>query len=172
MSLFRPDMYKKNIFEIDYKKLKKDGIKCLVFDLDNTLGLIDHEKCPDETKKLIKKLEKDFLIFISSNNTQQRIDPYLEDLGIRGVAWSLKPSTRSLRRIRKNEKLEKDQMVMIGDQIVTDILAGKRYKIRTILVDPLGKKDLKITGLNRLIENKIVKYYAKRGLFERGKYYG
>ena len=172
MSLFRPDMYKKNIFEIDYKKLKKDGIKCLIFDLDNTLGLIEHEKCPEETRKLIKELEKDFLIFISSNNTQQRIDPYLEDLGIKGVAWSLKPSTRSLRRIRKNEKLKKDEMVMIGDQIVTDILAGKRYKIKTILVDPLGKKDLKITGLNRLIENKIVKYYEKRDLFERGKYYG
>ncbi|MCI7702265.1 MAG: YqeG family HAD IIIA-type phosphatase [Tenericutes bacterium] len=172
MSLFRPDMYKKNIFEIDYKKLKKDGIKCLIFDLDNTLGLIEHEKCPEETRKLIKELEKDFLIFISSNNTQQRIDPYLEDLGIKGVAWSLKPSTRSLRKIRKNEKLKKDEMVMIGDQIVTDILAGKRYKIKTILVDPLGKKDLKITGLNRLIENKIVKYYEKRDLFERGKYYG
>ena len=171
MSLFRPDMYKKNIFEIDYKKLKKDGIKCLIFDLDNTLGLIEHEKCPEETRKLIKELEKDFLIFISSNNTQQRIDPYLEDLGIKGVAWSLKPSTRSLRKIRKNEKLKKDEMVMIGDQIVTDILAGKRYKIKTILVDPLGKKDLKITGLNRLIENKIVKYYEKRDLFERGKYY-
>ena len=170
--LFRPDMYKKNIFEIDYKKLKKDGIKCLIFDLDNTLGLIEHEKCPEETRKLIKELEKDFLIFISSNNTQQRIDPYLEDLGIKGVAWSLKPSTRSLRKIRKNEKLKKDEMVMIGDQIVTDILAGKRYKIKTILVDPLGKKDLKITGLNRLIENKIVKYYEKRDLFERGKYYG
>ena len=165
MSLFRPDMYKKNIFEIDYKKLKKDGIKCLIFDLDNTLGLIEHEKCPEETRKLIKELEKDFLIFISSNNTQQRIDPYLEDLGIKGVAWSLKPSTRSLRKIRKNEKLKKDEMVMIGDQIVTDILAGKRYKIKTILVDPLGKKDLKITGLNRLIENKIVKYYEKRDLF-------
>lgn len=172
MSLFRPDMYKKNIFEIDYKKLKKDGIKCLIFDLDNTLGLIEHEKCPEETRKLIKELEKDFLIFISSNNTQQRVDPYLEDLGIKGVAWSLKPSTRSLRKIRKNEKLKKDEMVMIGDQIVTDILAGKRYKIKTILVDPLGKKDLKITGLNRLIENKIVKYYEKRDLFERGKYYG
>ena len=172
MSLFRPDMYKKNIFEIDYKKLKKDGIKCLIFDLDNTLGLIEHEKCPEETRKLIKELEKDFLIFISSNNTQQRIDPYLEDLGIKGVAWSLKPSTRSLRKIRKNEKLKKDEMVMIGDQIVTDILAGKRYKIKTILVDPLGKKDLKITGLNRLIENKIVKYYEKRDLFEIGKYYG
>ena len=114
MSLFRPDMYKKNIFEIDYKKLKKDGIKCLIFDLDNTLGLIEHEKCPEETRKLIKELEKDFLIFISSNNTQQRIDPYLEDLGIKGVAWSLKPSTRSLRKIRKNEKLKKDYYNVIN----------------------------------------------------------
>ena len=61
---------------------------------------------------------------------------------------------------------------MIGDQIVTDILSGNKFKIMTILVDPLGKKDLKITGLNRAIETKIIKYYNKRGLFERGKYYG
>ena len=60
---------------------------------------------------------------------------------------------------------------MIGDQIVTDVLAGNRFKIMTILVDPLGEKDLKITGLNRKIEEKIVKRYEKRGLFERGKYY-
>ena len=50
--------------------------------------------------------------------------------------------------------------------------AGNKFKIMTILVDPLGKKDLKITGLNRAIETKIIKYYNKRGLFERGKYYG
>ena len=37
-------------------------------------------------------------------------------------------------------------MCIIGDQIVTDILAGNRYKIYTVLVDPLGEKDLKITG--------------------------
>ena len=62
-------------------------------------------------------------------------------------------------------------MCMIGDQIVTDVLAGNRFRIMTILVDPLGEKDLKITGLNRKIEAKIVKRYEKRGLFERGKYY-
>jgi predicted HAD superfamily phosphohydrolase YqeG len=42
----------------------------------------------------------------------------------------------------------------------------------TILVDPLGEKDLKITGLNRKIEKRIVDRYEKRGIFERGKYYG
>lgn len=172
MNLFRPNMYKKNIFEIDYNKLKEQGITCLIFDLDNTLGLIEHEKCPLKTKKLLKELQKDFLILISSNNTKKRIAPYLKDLGIGGVAFSLKPSTKGLRKIKKHYNLNKKEMVMIGDQIVTDILSGNRYKIMTILVDPLGEKDLRITGLNRKIEARIIKYYKKQGMFERGKYYG
>ena len=32
-----PDMYKKNIYEINYEKLKKMGKKYLFFDLDNTI---------------------------------------------------------------------------------------------------------------------------------------
>lgn len=172
MNLFRPNMYKKNIFEIDYNKLKEQGITCLIFDLDNTLGLLEHERCPLKTRKLLKELQKDFLILISSNNTKKRIAPYLKDLGIGGVAFSLKPSTKGLRKIKKHYNLNKKEMVMIGDQIVTDILSGNRYKIMTILVDPLGEKDLRITGLNRKIEARIIKYYKKRGMFERGKYYG
>ena len=38
MGIFKPSMYKKSIFDIDYKKLQEQGISCLVFDLDNTLG--------------------------------------------------------------------------------------------------------------------------------------
>lgn len=172
MGIFKPTMYKKNIFDIDYDKLKEMGIKCLVFDLDNTLGLIEHKKCPRNAKKLIKSLQKDFLILISSNNTRDRIEPYLKELGIGGVAFSMKPSTRGLRKIKRDYNLKKKEMVMIGDQIVTDVLSGKRFKIMTILVDPLGEKDLKITGLNRKVEAKIIKRYEKRGIFERGKYYG
>lgn len=171
MGIFKPTMYRKNIFDIDYQKLKDKGIRCLVFDLDNTLGLLDHEKCPRNTKKLIKSLQEDFLIFIASNNSAKRIKPYMEDLGVGGVSWCMKPSTRGLRKIRKQYKLKKKEMVMIGDQIVTDVLAGKRFRIMTILVDPLGKKDLKITGLNRYWEDKIIRRYEKRGEFKRGNYY-
>ena len=62
-------------------------------------------------------------------------------------------------------------MVIIGDQIVTDIFAGNRFRIKTILVDPLGDKDLKITMLSRKLENYVINKYSKRGYFERGKYY-
>ena len=171
MHKFKPTMYRKNIFEIDYKKLKELGITCLVFDLDNTLGLISEKECPRKTKKLIKELQEDFLVLISSNNTGDRLKPYLEDLGIGGVAWSMKPSTRGLRKIKKDYKLKKKEMVMIGDQMVTDVFAGNRFRIMTILVDPLGEKDLKITGLNRKIESAIIKHYVKRKVFERGRYY-
>ena len=171
MGLFRPNIYKKNIYDINYGLLKKEGIKCLIFDLDNTLGLISHKRCPDEAKELIKKLQKDFIVVISSNNTKKRLKPYLNELGIEGTSWSMKPSIKSLIYIKAKYKLHKNEMCMIGDQIVTDVLAGNRFRIKTILVDPLGEKDLKITGLNRKLEAKIINKYEKKGLFKRGKYY-
>ena len=171
MALFKPDMYKKNVFDINYKKLKKEGIKYLVFDLDNTLGLITEENCPKEVKVLLEKLKKDFTIFISSNNTYKRILPYIEDLKIDGVSFSLKPFPKGLMKIRRKCKAKRNEMVMIGDQIVTDILCGKLYGVKTILVDPLGIKDLKITGLNRKIEKIIVKRYELKGIFKKGSFY-
>ena len=171
MGLFKPKSYQKTIFDFSYDSLKEKGLHCLVFDLDNTLGLISHKHCPDNTKKLIKKLQKDFIVVISSNNTRKRLKPYLAELGIDGVSWSLKPSIRSLLVIKNRYHLKKKEMCMIGDQIVTDILAGNRFHIHTILVDPMGEKDLMITGLNRRLEAIIVKKYEKRGLFERGQYY-
>lgn len=171
MTKFKADYYYKNIYDINYSKLKKAGIKYLVYDLDNTLGLITEKNCPKESVELIKKLKKDFKVYIISNNTKKRLTPYLNELGIEGVWWSMKPFTRGLRKLLKNNNLKKSEMVIIGDQLVTDILAGNRFGIRTVLVDPLGIKDLKITSLNRLIEKEIIKYYRKRGIFERGKYY-
>lgn len=172
MGMFRPKIYKKSIHEVDYQKLKDDGIKCLIFDLDNTLGLISHKSCPDETLKLINKLKRDFTVIISSNNTRKRLKPYMKELGVDGIAWSMKPSIKGLVTIKYKYHFLKKEMCIIGDQIVTDVLAGNRFHIKTILVDPMGEKDLVITGLNRKIEAKIIKFYEKRGLFKRGNYYG
>ncbi len=171
MGYFKPTRYYKDIYSINYSLLKQEGIKCIIFDLDNTLGLTSEESCPKKTKDLLKNLKSSFDVYICSNNTTKRIKPYLEDLEIDGVSWGLKPSTRGIRKIKNKKKYDKNSMVIIGDQIVTDILAGRRFNIKTILVDPLGEKDLKITSLNRKIEARIVKRYKEKGIFERGKYY-
>ena len=171
MNYFKPTKYYKNINEINYKELKKLGIKCLVFDLDNTLGSIVNSSCPKESIDLIKNLKKDFLVVICSNNTKRRITPYLEELQIEGFPWSFKPTTKGLRKIKNNYNLKKEEMCIIGDQLLTDVFSGKNYGIMTILVDPYNKKDLTITKLNRIIENIIINKYSKKGIFKRGNYY-
>ena len=52
-------MYQQKIENINYQKLKKLGIKCLIFDLDNTIALINQDKITDSTKKLLNSLKKD-----------------------------------------------------------------------------------------------------------------
>ena len=76
-----PKMYQKSIFDISYDKLKEKGIKCLVFDLDNTLGLIDQELPNSDVVELFNKLKKDFDLYILSNNSKtERVDKYKDAL--------------------------------------------------------------------------------------------
>lgn len=168
--IFQPTMYKKSIYDIRYDLLKKQGITVLIFDLDNTLALIDERECPKKSRDLIRKLKKDFTIYIISNNEATRIEPYVRILGIEGIAKARKPFTAGLRRILKRGH-SREEMVMIGDQLVTDILSGNLFSIKTIWVDPLGERDLKITKFNRFLERQILKYYRHKNILERGKYY-
>lgn len=168
---FYPNMYQKNIQDINYKKLKKLGIKCLIFDLDNTIALIDQHVITDDTKRLLMELKNDFQIIIISNNITKRVKSYADYLECDFVANAAKPLSKGYQKIKKKYDLKKEEMCMIGDQIVTDIYGGNHYGMFTILVDPLGEKDLKITSLNRFIEKKILKHYEKKQIMKKGEYY-
>ena len=56
MNNFVPDMYYENVFVIDYKKLKKIGIKCLLFDLDNTICSYEQNEPDKKIKELFYEL--------------------------------------------------------------------------------------------------------------------
>lgn len=171
MAFLLPDIYQKSIFTIDYDKLYKKGVRLLIFDLDNTLALIDEKNCPSNVKDLIINLKKRFKVVMISNNVSSRIKPYKDELEIDAISMAMKPLTRGLIKIKRNYKCEKKEMIMIGDQLVTDILSGKLFGILTCLVEPLGEKDLKITGFNRKIEKIVLNKYNKMNKFERGRFY-
>ena len=164
---FIPKCYQENVFQINYDNLRKKGIKLLIFDLDNTLSLID-EVIPDQKiKELINNLSVNFKILIASNNQENRVKNFCENLNCNYVSSSFKPTKRIARFIKKNYPYQFNEVAIIGDQLVTDIFLGNRCSIYTILVDPKGVKDLKVTGVNRFIENKI----KKRINFKKGVYY-
>lgn len=168
---FIPDMYSKNVSEINYQKLKSIGIKCLLFDLDNTLLSIGTKKISKDIKNLLVNLSKDFKIIVVSNNFKRRIKPICDMINIDFVTFCMKPLTSKIENKIRKENFSYQEVCIIGDQLISDILVGKKLNIKTILVDPLSNKDFKITKINRLLERKVFKELSKAKLLERGSYY-
>ena len=164
---FIPKSYQKDVFQINYNKLKAKGIRLLIFDLDNTLSLIDKTIPSLEIKKLINHLSKDFKILIASNNKEGRVKLFCQELNCDYIYSSLKPTKKLYHFVKKKYGLINNQIAIIGDQLVTDIFFGNRCDMYPILVDPKGEKDLKITSINRFIERKI----KKKIDFKKGVYY-
>ena len=57
MDKFIPDIYQKSIYDISYETLKNKGIKCILFDLDNTIAPINVLTPEKELKDLVADIE-------------------------------------------------------------------------------------------------------------------
>lgn len=167
-----PDSYQKSIYSINYDKLKEMGIKCLLFDLDNTL-VPTFIKEPD--KKLIEHFNmleaKGFKVIIFSNALKNRLRPFKERLNVDTSYLSLKPMSRKYYKIMNLYKFSNKEICAIGDQIFTDIKGANKLGIYSILVNPLNKKESIFTKFNRLREKKMFNKLKKENLFEIGVYY-
>ena len=167
MKLFIPRMYHKNIYDIDFEKIIKNGYKLIIFDLDNTIGNINENICSREAVDFINNLNKKIKVVIASNSGKKRVLNFCQDLECDKYYLSLKPLSRVLKKIRKKTNINYQDMVIIGDQLLTDIFLGNRYNLLTILVDKKDEMDLNITKINRKMENIIKKKYNIR----KGEYY-
>jgi len=172
MEKYVPDMYKKSIYDIDYKKLKKNGIKCILFDLDNTLVPYNIKEPTEKVIELFKKIKSLGLkIIIFSNSGKKRLKPFKEILEVDCCPHAFKPSPKKFIAIIEGYKYALDEVAIIGDQLLTDILGGNGVGITTILINPVSKRDHIFTWFNRFREKGIIKKLSKKDIFYRGKYY-
>lgn len=171
MEKYVPDIYQKSVYDIDYSKLKSRGIKCLLFDLDNTLVFPSTKEPTEELKELFKNIKKDFEVVIFSNSPNCRLKPFGEILDVKYSYSSRKPSKKKFIEFIDNSKYDLGEIAIIGDQLLTDILGGNNVGITTILTDPLTKKDMIFTKFNRCLERSVIKKLRKKNLFTKGRYY-
>ena len=172
MDKFVPDIYQKSIYTIDYNKLKKNGIKCLLFDLDNTIApyAIDF---PDKKMKDQIEFVKDmgFTVLILSNGPKTRVRPFKDGLNVDSSHSSMKPLKKKYIKIMKTYNFKDTEIACIGDQLLTDIWGANRMGLTSILVNPVTSQDLVLTKINRVIEHHLFKKLEKKGLLTRGNYY-
>lgn len=171
MEKYVPDIYQKSVYAIDYSKLKKRGIKCLLFDLDNTLVFPSIKEPTEELVELFKKLKEDFDVVIFSNSPNHRLKPFGDILEVKYSYSSRKPFKKKFLEFINNSKYDLGEIAIIGDQLLTDILGGNSVGITTILTDPLTKKDMIFTKFNRFLEKSVIKKLRKHNLFTKGRYY-
>ncbi len=157
MSFFTPDYYYKTIYDIDFEELKKEGIKLLLIDIDNTIIPWDSAIVNMRLNGLFKKLkDSGFVVRLLSNAPKKRTKDIAEKLDVEGTGRSYKPFSFNFKKSIESEGFSKNETIMIGDQIFTDLLGAKIAGIKVILVDQLSKKELKATKFMRLLE-KLVK---------------
>lgn len=172
MEKYIPDIYQKSIFILDYNKLLTRGIKCLLFDLDNTIVPVKTKLPTQKVSKLFSELkEMGFKVIIFSNSGKRRLKPFKEKLNVDCAASCHKPSPKKFLQIMKEFDFSVSEIAIIGDQIMTDVVGGNNMGITTILVNPLSKIDLIWTKFNRFREKKIIRKLTKKELFQKGKYY-
>ena len=164
MGLFTPTYYAKSLYDIPISFYKENGIKILFCDLDNTLDAFYEKEPTEKAIKLVRELEENGIkVIITSNNHGYRVTNYANKLNVICHYSSKKPLGNKLRRFIKNNYFNKDEIVMVGDQLLTDVICSKNTKIRVILTEPLVNKDLPVTKVNRFFD-KIIRRMMKKKL--------
>ena len=153
-----------SIYEIDVDFFKRNGVKTLFMDLDNTLDSYRAKSPKEKTIEYVNKLkEAGIQPVIISNNKAHRVCGYADALGIEFLSSAHKPFSKRLIAEIKRRNLKTEEVMLVGDQMMTDVLAAKGAKIRVVLTEKLVKEDQWTTHINRVFDRPIRRHHRRKG---------
>ena len=160
---FFPDRYVASTYIIDYEKLYEEGVRGLIFDIDNTL--VPHGAPADERAVRLFARLKDigFRCCLISNNQEKRVKTFNEPIRVDYVYNAHKPSVKNYIKAMEIMGTDRESTVFIGDQLFTDVWGAKRAGIPNILVKPIHPREEIQIVLKRYLE-KIVLYFYRKSL--------
>lgn len=159
MSRFTPTYTFRGISDIPEDFFRRNNIKYVVSDIDNTL-VADNDPDPDETAlEFLARLEREGIkVGFLSNNSKKRVEVFSQGMSVPRYHRAAKPFAKRLKRLMAQMGADKSSTVIIGDQLFTDILCGNRAGIRTVLVTPINAaKENMFFKLKRYLERKLMK---------------
>jgi HAD superfamily phosphatase (TIGR01668 family) len=154
----KPDYNLKNVYDINFEELKKQGITSLMFDLDSTVMVSKSASFLPETIDWFNTFINDFDVAIISNNKN---DSYIANASqlapCRVIGKANKPSPKIMKEYLNSINVTPSKAVMIGDRPLTDILAGKLLGRKTLLVGSINPNENIQTEIVRALERSVIK---------------
>jgi len=168
LHLFLPNKHVKDVFVITPEFLQSIHKKGIIVDLDNTLIPWNEKHATEKIKEWLSKLEEaNIQVIIFSNNNEERVSLFANPIKRPYVSRAKKPLKKAFKKAQEMMGLKKDEIVVIGDQLLTDILGGNRIGFYTILVVPIVQSDALITKFNRKTERFILNHFYRKGKLKR-----
>jgi len=164
--LIRPYRIVAGVTAIPLVKLKSEGVRGIIVDLDNTLvGWKQLEPAPEVAGWIKRALEDGFSLAIVSNNERAWVRSIASALGIvTFVHTALKPLPFGIFRAVKQLRVRRSETIVIGDQLFADILAAKLLGICAILTDPIVSKEHAAMGVIRRLERYMLRGVTREGM--------
>ena len=158
---FYPTDYKDSTYNIDFEALYKEGIRGVIFDIDNTL--VPHGAPADERAlQLFAKLKEIGInTCLISNNQLPRVKPFADAVGSMFIENAHKPSTKNYKKAMERMGTDEKSTIFVGDQLFTDVYGANRTGIPTVLVKPIHPKEEIQIVLKRYLEKIVLHFYLK-----------
>lgn len=155
-----PDACYKKFSDIPFEDLFEQGFRTVLLDYDNTLGPDRTTEPTEYSFEIIKKLkELGFKLCLVSNAKSQRSKGIAEALDIPCVTCANKPGIKGIISAIELTSSDKKECIMVGDQVFTDVIAGKRAGVYTVFVEKFAKKEIWYVKIKRPFE-KLVRIFA------------
>ncbi len=159
-----PDVFFDDIYQITPEFLKSEGIDALILDIDNTLVTYDDPVPTESVLKWFRSMEEAGIKmgFVSNNSDPARVTTFNRDLGYFAMHKGGKPFGKGIRRAMAQMGTTKENTAIIGDQLLTDIMAGKCAGLkRSFAVLPIKDRTELFFRTKRKIEAPYVRKYKK-----------
>lgn len=154
--MFKPTWWLKSVLEINESFIRKNHLRGLILDLDNTLSMHGSPAAEQGVCEWLDTMrELGIKMTVLSNNTKKRVQPLAKELKLDYIAFGCKPLTLGISRAIKKMKLPKKSVALVGDQIFTDILGGNLKRIPTVLVEPFHIENKISFKIKRKLENVV-----------------
>ena len=163
MGYLTPDFMFATYRDLTPAYLKERGIDVLIMDIDNTLAPYEQPE-PDEAIKswLVDMQAAGIGLAFVSNNNWDRVELFNREIGIPAHAKSGKPFGKRLREVMRHYRADASETAMLGDQLLTDVFAGKHIGTTALLVPPIKDKTTAFWRIKRALERPIIKKYVKK----------
>ncbi len=160
---FLPDEFLPSVTALDTEKAWEEGIRVILFDIDNTLVPYDVPVADEALSRYLLSLrERGFFLALISNNNSDRVDKFNEAFGFFSISDAGKPSTAAVHRALTHFGVEPRELLVVGDQLLTDVLAARRAGCAVVAVEPIKKKESLFFSFKRMLEKPLKKFYEKR----------